>query len=682
MVTPSRKTSSAGSLRDELATERAKLSGIAAQATKNATDAQLRDRSTHTGTQPADTITDGTTNKAYTATERAKLAGIATGATANDTDANLKNRANHTGTQPADTIVDGTVNKVYTATEKTKLGALPDNATLQTSIGNRIAATEKGAINGVATLGGDGKVPAIQLPSYVDDVLEYANFAAFPATGESGKIYVAQDTNKTYRWSGSAYPEISASPGSTDAVTEGASNLYFTAQRVRDTLLAGVSFATNAVIAASDSFIVMAGKLQAQISNRLQFDAVQTLTTGQKTQGQTNLGVDPTTLDARYNRLSQVIADSQLPARLKAGLAGIVADCNLFRETGWAFATNTALNLPNANTHAWLRYQGDGGNGYQWAKEVFTERSYRRRWFGDTWGAWERVYEGETELDARYKTNLEVQGFVGARQGAPGVNGYASLVAGGPDNTGFLEFNQKNGSRTGYIGYANAAFKRMGFTAENGYEWEFTGSVYHNQRPYYNGQPLATLAEATAGDGGIAGVSSWGGRTGTVTPQSGDYTSAQISHSGSTLADALAALNGNKQQALSQLQNIELGVGLSGDRDSFIDFHSYGAPNAADFAARIDREPGVNGNFTFAQTGTGSISFLGGNGMFYNGVAIATVNYVTSAINAVIAAAPGALDTLDELAAALGDDPNFRTTILNAIAAKEAAFDTLDGGTV
>lgn len=57
----------------------------------------------------------------------------------------------------------------------------------------------------------DGKVPASQLPSYVDDVLEYANLAAFPGTGETGKIYVAIDTNKTYRWSGSAYVEISAS---------------------------------------------------------------------------------------------------------------------------------------------------------------------------------------------------------------------------------------------------------------------------------------------------------------------------------------------------------------------------------------------------------------------------------------------------------------------------------------
>lgn len=57
----------------------------------------------------------------------------------------------------------------------------------------------------------NGKVPASQLPSYVDDVLEYASTSAFPATGENGKIYVATDTNRTYRWGGSAYVEISES---------------------------------------------------------------------------------------------------------------------------------------------------------------------------------------------------------------------------------------------------------------------------------------------------------------------------------------------------------------------------------------------------------------------------------------------------------------------------------------
>lgn len=70
------------------------------------------------------------------------------------------------------------------------------------------AADEK--LRGKADLVG-GFVPSAQLPSYVDDVLEFPNQAGFPAAGESGKIYVALDTNKTYRWSGTGYVEISPS---------------------------------------------------------------------------------------------------------------------------------------------------------------------------------------------------------------------------------------------------------------------------------------------------------------------------------------------------------------------------------------------------------------------------------------------------------------------------------------
>lgn len=76
-----------------------------------------------------------------------------------------------------------------------------------------------------------GKVPAGQLPAYVDDVIEVANLASMPTTGEASKIYVTLDTNKQYRWSGSIYVEISASPGSTDAVPEGTTNKYFTNAR-------------------------------------------------------------------------------------------------------------------------------------------------------------------------------------------------------------------------------------------------------------------------------------------------------------------------------------------------------------------------------------------------------------------------------------------------------------------
>lgn len=89
-------------------------------------------------------------------------------------------------------------------------GSLLPQSTFQPA-GDYVLASEKGANNGVATLGADGKVPSSQLPSFVDDVIEAANFAALPAEGEAGKIYVTLDNNKTYRWSGSAYVEISAS---------------------------------------------------------------------------------------------------------------------------------------------------------------------------------------------------------------------------------------------------------------------------------------------------------------------------------------------------------------------------------------------------------------------------------------------------------------------------------------
>lgn len=85
-----------------------------------------------------------------------------------------------------------------------------------------IPKSEKGVANGVATLDTEGKVPSSQLPSYVDDVLEYPNRAGFPATGESGKVYIAADTNVTYRWSGSSYVII----GSDLALGETSSTAY------------------------------------------------------------------------------------------------------------------------------------------------------------------------------------------------------------------------------------------------------------------------------------------------------------------------------------------------------------------------------------------------------------------------------------------------------------------------
>lgn len=128
-----------------------------------------------------------------------------------------------------------------------------------------------GAADGIVPLDANSKIAAIYLPAYVDDVIEGANLAAFPATGETGKIYVALDSNMSYRWSGSTYVEIVASPGTTDAVVEGANNKYFNEGRVLATVLAGFSTASAAAVTVADSVLSALGKLQAQITAALAF---------------------------------------------------------------------------------------------------------------------------------------------------------------------------------------------------------------------------------------------------------------------------------------------------------------------------------------------------------------------------------------------------------------------------
>ncbi|MBS7843919.1 hypothetical protein KFF47_14145 [Pseudomonas fluorescens] len=130
-----------------------------------------------------------------------------------------------------------------------------------------IPGTQKGQPNGVAALDGNGTVPASQLPSYVDDVLEFNSFATLPVTGETGKIYITIDTNNQYRWSGTQYVLLTASPGSTDAVPEGAVNKYWTLARTLGSVLTGLVTTNPAVVAATDTVLAAFGKLQRQITD-------------------------------------------------------------------------------------------------------------------------------------------------------------------------------------------------------------------------------------------------------------------------------------------------------------------------------------------------------------------------------------------------------------------------------
>lgn len=87
----------------------------------------------------------------------------------------------------------------------------------------------------------DGKVPSSQLPSYVDDVLEFNNRQAFPTSWEKGKIYIAINDDSQWRWTGTDYKKMVSSPWSTDAIPEGSQNLYFTNERAQAALAGALS---------------------------------------------------------------------------------------------------------------------------------------------------------------------------------------------------------------------------------------------------------------------------------------------------------------------------------------------------------------------------------------------------------------------------------------------------------
>jgi hypothetical protein len=215
------------------------------------------------GIDDTDDVNEGSSNLYYTENRVNNNTNVSSNTTHRGRTDNPHNTtASQVGIDDTDDINEGSTNLYYTETRVNNNTNVSSNTTHrgrtdnphnttknQIGLGNvdnvqQIPLSQKGANNGVAELDGTGKVPASQLPAFVDDVQEYANLASFPTTGETGKIYIALDTGKTYRWSGSAYTEISSGDVNsvngqigvvvldTDDISEGSSNLYYTETRV------------------------------------------------------------------------------------------------------------------------------------------------------------------------------------------------------------------------------------------------------------------------------------------------------------------------------------------------------------------------------------------------------------------------------------------------------------------
>lgn len=212
---------------------------------------------------------------------------------------------------------DGTANIVINAVDVT----------------NRIPSTARGAANGVASLDASGLVPANQLPSYVDDALEFADLAALPATGETGKIYVTLDTNKIYRWSGTVYIEISPTSGTADAATRLA-----TARTIN-----GVSFdgTANIVVNAVDSTARIASSEKGAASGVATLDGSGVLTASQ--------------IPANLKEVAEVATFSALPVSGVAARVYVTLDTNrIYRWDGITYVSIAAASKTRYMTAASL----------------------------------------------------------------------------------------------------------------------------------------------------------------------------------------------------------------------------------------------------------------------------------------------------------------------------------------
>jgi hypothetical protein len=198
-----------------------------------------------------------------------------------------------------------------------------------------------GAASGIAPLGSDSKISATYLPSYVDDVLEYANLAGFPATGETAKIYVALNTNAIYRWTGSAYIEISPTAGNADTATKLA-----TARSISTTGDATwtVSFDGSANATAA---ITLANVVTAGTGTKVTYNA-KGLITGSTTLTVSDITDIATNYQAKHANLTTISSLSTSTTGLIVMTNGVASlDTSTHLISGGALGTPTSGDLAN-----------------------------------------------------------------------------------------------------------------------------------------------------------------------------------------------------------------------------------------------------------------------------------------------------------------------------------------------
>lgn len=303
----------------------------------------------------------------------------------------------------------------------------PDDLGLGTA-----ALLDVGVADGVCGLDSSGKVSSSNLPSYVDDVIEVANYAALPVAGETGKIYVTLDDNLTYRWTGSAYVEISKSlalgeTSSTAYRGDHGKTAYDHSQAAHapsdaDKTQSAISGAGGKTTPSDNDILAL---LDSDASNALKkllwsnvkatlktyFDTLYTASGGDTP---ANILAKLLTVDGPTSGIySQYSADADKissagVSTYAPGFSGNLNDLKLGRYYYIGYIAGTTLNMPpgvTVSSHLKIIPGIDDNNCAQVLFNRNARVSYTRYLFNGTWQAWAKDF-GENSVGSGWATAL------------------------------------------------------------------------------------------------------------------------------------------------------------------------------------------------------------------------------------------------------------------------------------